>query len=185
MSPVPLGLGSRWLDVSGQLRLHPPTLKQAESAGDEGEDRAHAGGVDFGDGGWGPGIGRRGEVYKKQRDPSGTRETARQFHERSFISKALGVEYRSTNRGMVPPPIPTVKYLAIRARHFRKTHLRTHVFPGFFGPRVRQILLRLPQPLNGPVDSLADCSPVEILLPAVMFAVRATPSPPLAPPSGS
>jgi hypothetical protein len=30
-----------------------------------------------------------------------------------------------------------------------------------------QILLRLPQPLDRPVDSLADCPPVEILLPAI------------------
>ena len=31
---------------------------------------------------------------------------------------------------------------------------------------LRQIFLRLPQPLNRPVDSLADRPPVEVLLPA-------------------
>ena len=36
--------------ASGGLRLQPATLKQTESTGDEGEDTAHAGGVDLGDG---------------------------------------------------------------------------------------------------------------------------------------
>jgi hypothetical protein len=36
--------------ASGRLRLQPATLKQAEGTGDEGEDRAHASGVDLGDG---------------------------------------------------------------------------------------------------------------------------------------
>jgi hypothetical protein len=36
--------------ASGGLRLQPPPLKQAEGTGDEGEDRAHASGVDLGDG---------------------------------------------------------------------------------------------------------------------------------------
>ena len=69
-----------------------------------------------------------------------------------------------TSQFLPPPP---VKSLAVRSSIFRTSRPGIRGFPGVFQVvGLRQILLRLPQPLNCPLDPLADCPPVEILLPA-------------------
>jgi len=69
-------------------------------------------------------------------------------------------------RQVARPPTPLSSNWPSAHKIFAKLTRECTFSAGFPGPRLRQILLRLPQPLNRPVDSFADGAPVEILLPA-------------------